>query len=95
MINDFNDFCTWMYIVTDHTWLKIVPFFKRPGPRLECPDSELLAMALIGECRGWDVETEMHSQWHHHLLFIRYRKFLSTRQCANLIKTLVNKFAYF
>src|SRR3990172_4358007 len=63
MINDFNDFCTWMYIVTDDIWLKIAPFFKRPGPRPECPDSELLAMALIGECRGWDVETEMLSQW--------------------------------
>ena len=52
MINDFNDFCTWMYVVTDDIWLKIAPFFKRPGPRPECPDSELLAMALIGECRG-------------------------------------------
>src|SRR3990172_119900 len=66
MINDFNDFCTWMYIVTDDIWLKIAPFFKRPGPRPECPDSELLAMALIGECRGWDVETEMLSQWQEH-----------------------------
>ena len=66
MINDFNDFCTWMYIVTDDIWLKITPFFKRPGPHPECPDSELLAMALIGECRGWDVETEMLSQWQEH-----------------------------
>lgn len=63
MINDFKDFCTWMYVVTDDIWLKIAPFFKRPGPRPECPDSELLAMAIIGECRGWDVETEMLSQW--------------------------------
>jgi Transposase DDE domain len=66
MINDFNDFCTWMYIVTDDIWLKIAPFFRRPGPAPECPDSELLAMALIGECRGWDVETEMLSQWQEH-----------------------------
>lgn len=66
MINDFNDFCTWMYIVTDDIWLKIAPFFMRPGPRPECPDSELLAMALIGECRGWDVETEMLSHWQEH-----------------------------
>ena len=49
MINDFNDFCTWMYMVTDDIWLKIAPFFMRPGPRPECPDSELLAMAVIGE----------------------------------------------
>lgn len=66
MINDFNDFCTWMYVVVDEIWLKIAPFFKRPGPAPECPDSELLAMALIGECRGWDVETEMLSQWQEH-----------------------------
>jgi len=66
MINDFNDFCTWMYIVTDDIWLQIAPFFKRPGPAPECPDSELLAMALIGECRGWDVETEMLSHWQAH-----------------------------
>ena len=66
MINDFNDFCTWMYAVTDDIWLKIAPFFKRPGPAPECPDSELLAMALIGECRGWDIETEMLSHWQEH-----------------------------
>ena len=66
MINDFNDFCTWMYVVIDDIWLKIAPLFKRPGPAPECPDSELLAMALIGECRGWDMETEMLSQWQEH-----------------------------
>ena len=26
MINDFKDFCTWMYIVTDDIWLTIAPF---------------------------------------------------------------------
>jgi len=66
MINDFNDFCTWMYVVVDDIWLTIAPFFKRPGPAPECPDSELLAMALIGECRGWDLETEMLSHWQEH-----------------------------
>jgi hypothetical protein len=66
MINDFDDFCTWTYVVIDDIWQKIAPFFKRPGPRPECPDSELLAMALIGECRGWDVETEMLSHWQEH-----------------------------
>lgn len=66
MINDFNDFCTWMYVVVDDIGLKITPFFKRPGPAPECPDSELLAMALIGEYRGWDMETEMLSHWQEH-----------------------------
>lgn len=66
MINDFDDFCTWMYVVVDDIWLKIAPFFRRPGPKPDCPDSELLAMALIGESRGWDVETEMLSYWQEH-----------------------------
>ena len=66
MINDFDDFCLWMYFVVDEIWLKIAPIFKRPGPRPDCSDSELLAMALIGECRGWDVETEMLSYWQEH-----------------------------
>jgi len=66
MINDFNDFCLWMYFVVDEIWLKLAPFFNRPGPPPDCPDSELLAMALIGECRGWDVETEMLSYWQEH-----------------------------
>ena len=50
----------------DDKWLKIAPLFKQPGPKPDCPDSELLAMALIGECRGWDVETEMLSSWQEH-----------------------------
>jgi hypothetical protein len=66
MINDFDAFCTWVYVVVADIWLKLAPFFKRPGPAPECPDSELLAMALIGECRGWDTETEMLSHWQEH-----------------------------
>jgi hypothetical protein len=67
MINDFDDFCLWMYVVIDDIWLKIAPFFKRPGPQPQCSDSELLTLALVGECRGWDVETEMLSYWQEHL----------------------------
>jgi DDE family transposase len=48
MINDFNDFCLWVYFVVDEIWLKIAPFFKRLGPPPDCPNSELLAMALNG-----------------------------------------------
>ena len=66
MLNEFDGFCLWMYFVVDEIWLKIAPFFKRPGPSPDCPDSELLAMALIGECRGWDVETGMLSYWQEH-----------------------------
>lgn len=63
MINDFDDFCLWMYVIVDEIWLKIAPMFKRPGPQPNCSDSELIAMTLIGECRGWDVETELLSHW--------------------------------
>ena len=63
MITDFEDFCTWVFVVVDDIWKPIAPFFKRPGPKPECGDSELIAMALIGECRGWHMETELLSCW--------------------------------
>jgi hypothetical protein len=69
MIADFDDFCTWMYVVVDDIWRQIAPLFKRPGPAPTCSDSELITMALVGECRGWDVETDLLSYWqeYHHL----------------------------
>lgn len=63
MINDFSDFCLWMYVTVDDIWQQIAPLFDRPGPKPRCSDSELISMALIGECRGWNLETEMLSQW--------------------------------
>ena len=48
MINDFEDFCTWMYVIVDDIWQQIAPFFKRPGPAPLCSDSELLTMVLVG-----------------------------------------------
>src|SRR6266566_2605356 len=58
MITEFEDFCTWVVVGVDDIWEQIAPFFKRPGPAPVCSDSELIAMALIGECRGWHRETE-------------------------------------
>ena len=66
MINDFEDFCTWMYVIIDEIWQQIAPLFKRPGPKPVCSDSELLTLAIVGECRSWDVETEMLSYWQEH-----------------------------
>jgi hypothetical protein len=63
MLHSFEDFCTWMYVVVDDLYTQIVPLFHRPGPAPQCSDSELLAMALIGECRGWDLETDLLSQF--------------------------------
>jgi hypothetical protein len=66
MIHDFDDFCTWMYVVVDDIWQQIAPLFKRPGPQPMCSDSELITMALVGECRGWELETDLLSQWREH-----------------------------
>jgi len=66
MIADFDDFCTWMYVLVDTLWQPLARDVARPGPAPLCSDSELLAMFLIGECRGWDVETELLSQWRAH-----------------------------
>jgi hypothetical protein len=66
MIEEFDDFCLWMYSLVDDIWKSLAPLFKRPGPAAECSDSELLTMALVGECRGWAMETEMLSYWQEH-----------------------------
>jgi hypothetical protein len=66
MIHDFEDFCTWTYVIVDDIWQKISPLFRRPGPLPVCGDSELMTMALVGECRGWDVETELLSHLKEH-----------------------------
>jgi hypothetical protein len=66
MIEDFDDFCLWMYVMVDDIWQEIAPQFKRPGPPAECSDSELLTMALVGECRGWTMETDLLSNWREH-----------------------------
>ncbi len=61
MITDFEDFCTWVYVIVDDIRKSVAPFFKRPGPEPVCSDSELIAMTLIGECRGWHMETDLLS----------------------------------
>jgi hypothetical protein len=63
MIDNFDDFCLWVYVTVDDLWPTIGPYFRRPGPAPQCSDSELLTMSLVGECCGWDVETEMLSHW--------------------------------
>lgn len=63
MIDDFEDFCLWTYVIVDDIWRQLEPLFRRPGPAPLCSDSELLTLALVGECRGWEVETELLSGW--------------------------------
>lgn len=66
MIADFEDFCLWMYVTIDDLWPAVAPLVRRRGPAPECSDSELLTMVVVGECRGWDQETEALGHWRHH-----------------------------
>ena len=66
MIEDFDDFCLYVYVIVDEICQQLAPFLKRPGPQPVCSDSELIAMALIGECKGWDIETDLLSNWKPH-----------------------------
>jgi hypothetical protein len=66
MIADFDDFCTWMFVLIDDIWQLIEPLYRRPGPPSACSDSELLTMALVGECREWDKETNLLAEWQNY-----------------------------
>jgi hypothetical protein len=66
MIDSFDDFCLWMFVMVDDKWQQISPLFKRPGPANACSDSELLTLALVGECRGWAEETTLLAHWREH-----------------------------
>lgn len=67
MITDFEDFCLHVFVIVDDIWKEIAPLFKRRGPTPDCSDSELIAIALISECRGWEVETELLDHWQPYL----------------------------
>jgi hypothetical protein len=66
MINNFDDFCLYMYVIVDDIMHQMAPLLKRRGPEPECSDSELITMTIVGECRGWDLETDMLSYWREH-----------------------------
>ncbi len=67
MIQDFDDFSLWVYYIVDEICQQLHPFLHRPGPQpTTASDSEVIAMAIIGECRGHDMETEMLSFWSDH-----------------------------
>jgi len=66
MIDGFNDFCLCIFVIVDDIMKQLSPMLKRPGPQPECSDSEVVMMQLVGECRGWDVETELLSNWKEH-----------------------------
>jgi hypothetical protein len=62
----FADFCLGMYVLVDELWTRVGAWYRRPGPTPACSDSEVLTMVLVGECRGWDLETEAVASWQEH-----------------------------
>ncbi len=65
MIAEFVDCCLWAYVVVDELWRQLPPAYKPTrGPTAGCSASELIAMALVGECRGWTQETTLLRCWH-------------------------------
>lgn len=66
MIHNFADFCLYLFVLVDDVLRQFAPLLRRPGPQPLCSDSEIIAMSLIAECRGWDVETEAVAQLKQH-----------------------------
>lgn len=64
MIAEFEDFCLWAYVVVDELWRQLPPTYKPTrGPLAGCSESELITMAVVGECRGWTQETTLLRCW--------------------------------
>jgi hypothetical protein len=66
MITDFDDFVTWMYVLIDDVWQQIGHLYQRPGPEPDCSNAELITMAIVGECREWDKETNLIGEWRNY-----------------------------
>ena len=64
MIAEFEDFCLWMYVVIDELWWRLPPTDKPGGgPPPTGSDSEMITLAVVGECRGWTTETSLLGAW--------------------------------
>lgn len=66
IVADFADFCLCAYVLIDDLWETLPAGVKPRGMAGQCSNSELLTMALVEECMGWDQETEAISQWRQH-----------------------------
>ncbi len=66
MITDLADFCLGVYCIVDEIYQASEPLLGLRGPRAVCSNSELIAMSLIGEGRGWDWETNLLSEMQEH-----------------------------
>jgi IS5 family transposase len=64
MIADFEDFVTWMYVTIDDLWQPIAHLYRRPEPSpTTWSASELMTVAIVSECCGWDRETHLATHW--------------------------------
>ena len=64
MITDFRDFCLISYVIIDDLYQQLGPLIGlKPGPQAGCTDSELITMAIVGECREWNKETTLLANW--------------------------------
>ena len=66
IVADFADFCLVVYMIVDDRYRALPACVKPRSASDACSDSELLTMALVGECMGWDEETAALSQWRQH-----------------------------
>ncbi len=58
---DFSDFCLYTYVIVDDTLKQLTKTGRvhTTGSAPECSDSELCTLLLVGESKGWNVETEL------------------------------------
>jgi len=66
IVADFADFCLVVYMIVDDLYRTLPACVKPRSTTDGCSDSELLTMALVGECLGWDQESVALSHWHEH-----------------------------
>jgi hypothetical protein len=58
MIGDFEDLCTYVYVLVDDCYRAVAaPYDRRPGPRSGFTDAELIALALVAEMVGMPDES--------------------------------------
>src|SRR5215467_2281730 len=55
----------WTVLISD-LLAPLAVYVARPGPTPACTDAELITMAMVGECCGWDQETVLLSRWREH-----------------------------
>lgn len=58
----FEDLCLYIYCIVDDALNELKQWrtdLKRPGPTPLYSDSELIALTLIGECKGWHCESQL------------------------------------